>query len=317
METPGDLLEHLLRNTQSKLLIVSPFIKVNALKRLLSSVGDDVKVDCVTRWRLEEIIVGVSDLEIWGLFRTRPNASLSLRMNLHAKYYRGDESCLVGSANITHAALGWSLSPNLELLIPSPENQEFERELFAGTVEVTNALYDQFKVAVDNYPKISIPTSPTIKPGLPENITQTSSLKDQNIAVQPIPLETWFPLTRYPETLYSAYSGQLDKLSTAARQAAIADLAVLSIPTGLGEKTFNLLVSTLLIQMPAVYKIDCLIEEPQRFGAVRNLIRQITGVVRTEADTTWQTLMRWLLYFLPENYERKQPHHSEIFGKKA
>lgn len=316
MDTPGDLLEQLLRSTRSKLLIVSPFIKVNTLKRLLSSVGDDVRVDCVTRWRLDEIMVGVSDLEVWDLLRTRSNASLSLRMNLHAKYYRGDDNCLVGSANVTDAALGWSVAPNLELLIPSPDNQDFENELFAGTVKVTDALYEQYKTAVENCPKIAFPANPTFQPDLPENVTQISSPTDEYIAVQPISIETWLPTTRYPESLYSAYAGQLDKLTTAAREAAVADLAVLSIPIGFSEKTFNLFVATALVQMPVIYQVDCFVEKPRRFGAVRDLIKQITGVGKTEADTAWQTLMRWLLYFLPNTYERKQPHHSEIFEKK-
>lgn len=316
METPGDLLEQLLRNTQERLLIVSPFIKVNALKRLLSSAGDDVKVDCVTRWRLDEILLGVSDLEVWNLLRTRSNASLSLRMNLHAKYYRGDDNCLVGSANITDAALGWSVAPNLELLIPSPDNQDFENELFAGTVKVTDALYEQYKTAVENCPKIAFPAKPTFQSDLPENVAQISGPTDEYIAVQPILIETWLPTTRYPESLYSAYAGQLDKLTTAAREAAIADLAVLSIPIGFSEKTFNLFVATALIQMPVVSQINHFVERPRRFGAVRDLIKQITGIGKIEADTAWQTLMRWLLYFLPDNYTHTTPKHTEIFSVK-
>lgn len=316
MDTPGDSLEHLLRNTRSKLLIVSPFIKVNALKRLLGIVSDDVKVTCVTRWRLDEIIAGVSDLEIWDLLRAQSNAALLLRMNLHAKYYRGDDNCLIGSANITNTALGWSVAPNLELLIPSTENKDFENQLFAGTVDVTEALYYQYKLAVDNYPKTSYPINPSIQPDILEYGTQTSNPTGQFLAIHPVPLETWMPKTRFPESVYSAYIGQEEYISTATKESVTADLAVLSIPDGLNEKTFNLFVATALVQMPIISQVDRFVEKPQRFGAVRDLIMHITGFGKTDANTAWQTLMRWLLYYLPDKYERKQPHFSEIFGKK-
>jgi hypothetical protein len=312
VETPGVLLEQLFRNTRESLLIVSPFIKVSALKRLLDNLDNGVTVDCVTRWRLEEIIAGVSDLEVWKLLSSRPNTTLSLRMNLHAKYYRGDKSCLIGSANVTNTALGWSLAPNLELLIYASENHAFEKELFLGTVKVTDALYAQYKLAVANCPKALFPFSPIILPGSTDNPSQISG--STTLPTQPI--ETWLPETRYPETLYIAYSGQSDKLSIANRESALADLNILSVPIGLDEKTFKLFVGTMLSQMPIVYQLDHFIESPQRFGAVRDLIRQLTGIGKTEADMAWQTLMRWLLYFLPDNYESKRPRHSEIFEKR-
>lgn len=316
LKTPGDLLAQLLHGTQEKLLIVSPFIKANALKRLLSSIGEDVSIDCVTRWRLNEVLLGVSDLEVWDLLRTRSNASLWLRMNLHAKYYRGDGNCLVGSANVTNAALGWSVAPNLELLIPAPENQDFEKELFVGAVMVTDFLYERYKAAVENCHKVAFPSIASPPMGVLENTINVNSSAEYYAAVPSIPLETWLPYTRYPETLYTAYTGQIEKLSTAAKEAAIADLAILSIPTGLDEKAFNLYVAATLIQMPLIYQVDRYVEKPQRFGAVRDLIKQVTGITKTEADTAWQTLMRWLLYFSPQIYERKLSRHSEIFWRR-
>jgi hypothetical protein len=317
LETPGSLLEQLLRTVRSELLIVSPFIKVNTLKRILNGVGDDIKVGCVTRWRLEEIIAGVSDLEIWDLLCSRSNSTLSLRFNLHAKYYRGDENCLIGSANITNAALGWSLTPNLELLIPAYKNQDFEKELFTGTIDVTYALYEQYKAAVLNCPKIFVPFKPTIQPEILEEVTEVNFPPDQNVTCQPTRIETWLPTSRNPQNLFIAYSGQVDKLSTAAKETAGADLAILSIPPGLNEEVFNLFVAATINQIPVLYRVNRFVEMPQRFGAVRNLIKQITGIGNIEADTAWQTLMRWLLYFSPDDYEITQPHISEIFRKKS
>src|SRR5690606_13352584 len=115
----GDQLEQLCRSTTQTLWLVAPFIKQVTLKRLLEHVAPEVTIDCVTRWRLDEIVAGVSDLGVWLLIRERPNSTLWLRSDLHAKYYRGDHQALVGSANLTNTALGWSPRPNLELLISS------------------------------------------------------------------------------------------------------------------------------------------------------------------------------------------------------
>jgi len=43
---------------------------------------------------------------------------LYIRQDLHAKFFAADDRCLVGSANVTSAALGWREPANLELLIP-------------------------------------------------------------------------------------------------------------------------------------------------------------------------------------------------------
>jgi hypothetical protein len=46
---------------RQEIVLVAPFVKVGALRRLLEAVGEGVHVRCVTRWHPEEIDVGVSD----------------------------------------------------------------------------------------------------------------------------------------------------------------------------------------------------------------------------------------------------------------
>lgn len=114
----GTELSKLCTEADRELLLVAPFIKASVLERLLDKISSDVTLKCITRWFPEEIVTGVSDLEVWNLIQNRPNSSLWLRSDLHAKYYRADNHCLVGSANLTGKALGWSDCPNLELLVP-------------------------------------------------------------------------------------------------------------------------------------------------------------------------------------------------------
>src|SRR4051812_46006665 len=107
-------LDALCSNARDELVLVAPFIKQAVLMRLLDATASSVAVRVVTRWSPQEIKSGVSDLEVWDVINARSGAVLLLRADLHAKYYRADMSCLVGSANLTHAALGLATVPNLE-----------------------------------------------------------------------------------------------------------------------------------------------------------------------------------------------------------
>lgn len=106
----GTQLEQLCAAGRRDILLVAPFVKAHTLERLLGQVAAEVAVRCVTRWRPEEIVAGVSDLEVWPLLRDRVQSSLWLHPDLHAKLYRADDTCLIGSANITDTALGWNIT---------------------------------------------------------------------------------------------------------------------------------------------------------------------------------------------------------------
>lgn len=310
MLSPGVQLEHLCASAQQELVLVAPFIKVAAMERLVSNISNAVELKCVTRWRPEEIIAGVSDLEVWTLLRERTRSSLWLRPDLHAKFYRADEICLVGSANITFSALGWSINPNFELLASIPiDNSEivdFEEILLNGCVEVDDSIFEQVTSAVEAL-RDEIKFAPNI----------LELIEDQPPLEINIPLQAWLPSLRNPEALYKAYIGALDQLTTALRQSALVDLGVLNPPKGLSKNAFEAYIRTQLLQMPVVNKVDSFVISPQRFGAVRNLLSTLDCGKKPdfEPDRAWQTLMRWLLYFFPKRYTVEQPQYSEIFSR--
>lgn len=303
MSEVGKQLEDLCRESKSEILLVAPFIKVSALRRLFAQLSSNISVKCVTRWHLEDILAGVSDIEIWSLFTERQGSSLWLRSDLHAKYYRTGggthtegNRCLVGSANLTNAALGWSKHPNLELLISSPAIPSFEQELFSECVLVDQDLYEQ--------------TFKTV-----QLLKDASPIVPLAIEVLHIPDFAWLPRLRNPEDLYIAYYGNETKLSTVSREAALTDLRSLPIPKGLDRQVFEVCVGTLLLQKPLIRKIDKFLENPQRFGAVTEFMRSLpcSQVEDFDADRSWQTLMRWLRCFLSDRYALSIPNHSEVF----
>ncbi len=89
----------------------------------------------------------------------------------------------------------------------------------------------------------------------------------------------------------------------------------LPIIPNLSQKTFKAYIGTLLLQKPIIQKVDSFVQTPQRFGAVKNLLNSLPCAANPHfnAERAWQTLMRWLLYFLPNRYALSVPNYSEVF----
>jgi len=98
--------------------------------------------------------------------------------------------------------------------------------------------------------------------------------------------------------------------------AADTDLQALEVPAGLDEGAFDAVVRSRMIQSPVVERVDELLAESQRFGAVRDVLADTLNLDREEADHAWQTLMRWLLHFMPERYDRRVPSYSEVLTRR-
>lgn len=310
----GYLLKQLCNSSIQELHLAAPYIKVNTLTYLLEEVSSDVTIHCVTRWRPDELSIGVSDLEIWPLLRNRPRAKLWLRQDLHAKYYRSDNQCLIGSANLTHTALGLMNHSNFELLVPIQAADislsGFEKELYQSSIEVNESIYEKIANVVEiikqHQPKIIL----TRFDHLPDIDTSEENGIDESLSI-----ESWIPSLRVPENLYFAYLGERNKLTSASWSTAQNDLMTLRIPPCFGRDTFNCYVGALLVQMPIVKQVDEFLLLPRRFGAVTQFISTLPCSRRPnfDSDRVWQTLMRWLRYFLPERYSLSILNYSEIF----
>ena len=306
----GDRLQALCESAADELIIVAPFMKYRSLNNILQSVSSDLVIHCVTRWRPDEIAIGVSDIDIWLLLRERPNTSLRLRSDLHAKYYRADEKCFVGSANLTDTALGWTNSPNFELLIStsSDELQKFERELMKGCVSVDDNLYMYMKAIIEEMKVAQIGNSPVSDELLAEYLEE----------ITVAPAEAWLPTLRHPEKLYRVYKGNLQELGIGSRIAAISDLQALQVAPQLNESEFNNYVGILLLQKPLILRIDKFVAYRQRFGAVREFLESLpcqTNNLEFDSSIAWQTTMRWLIHFLPNRYKLWVDRRTEMFSR--
>ncbi|MFM6205960.1 hypothetical protein, partial [Planktothrix sp.] len=191
---------------------------------------------------------------------------------------------------------------NFELMVQLPANfpeiQEFETHLWHNTIQVDFQIYQQYLECVNQLKSqdFSLNLSPVQK-------QEVSSY------------EEWIPNLRNPEDLYLAYTEQWDKLTYGARELAAYDLQALPVIPDLEQTAFNAYVGILLLQKPVIQKVDQWVKTPHRFGAIRDLLASLPCAVTPNfnAERAWQTLMRWLLYFLPSRYALSVPNHSEIF----
>lgn len=291
----GDLVAEVFEGAISAVVICAPFVKEAPLRRLLDCVDRSVPIQIFTRWRPDEVAAGVSDTGVLPLVEAR-GGTVHLCERLHAKLFRADGRVLVGSANLTGAALGWSANPNLELLVEVPEETQavgaLEAALTSCSVPATAEIAAEVERVAALLPSLSgeVEASPT--PALPSS--------------------AWHPLLREPADLFVAYSKGADQLSSTSSAAAYADLAALELPPGLAREPFEALVANRLLQSPLVGEVDRLLEEPRRFGEVSKLLGLRLDLSHRDAQHAWQTLMRWLNHFLPQRYTHAVPSYSEI-----
>lgn len=312
--TPGQALQALVDSAERDLVLVAPFMKARVLDQLLKDVSDEVGVRCVTRWKPGEIAAGVSDLGVFDVLSSRPGASLRLLPHLHAKYFRADERCLIGSANLTASALGWSSPCNVEILVEvaptEPRLQEFEHFAFSEALVATAEFRSLMEIAAEEVVMCQRESE------LPISATWRDEAENRSHeAASSLTMTTWLPTLRQPRDLYLAYAGRGDELSEASREAALRDLVVLDPPVGLPREAFTQVIAATLLQMPMLAEIDAYVVRPRRFGAIRDLLASKTGQGLSQASDAWQTTMRWLLEFVPDRYRRTVPSHSEVFGR--
>ena len=216
-----------------------------------------------------------------------------LHDRLHAKYFRTEGAALLGSANLTGAALGWSSNPNLELLTDTPlqEVRNLEQRLRTEGVVATQEMAIAVEAAATTLPR-------------PVNF---------DLAAGELPSWSgWLPTLRQPSDLFVAYQAGPQRLSNTSAQSAALDLAVLDLAPGLTKDQFYGVIGIRLLQQPIIASVDELLSEPRRFGHVTSHLRSRVGVDKAEGDVLWQTLMRWLFEFLPGRYSRAVPNRSEV-----
>lgn len=303
MTALGQRLIEAAKLSRREVVLIAPFIKADALAMILENVSDPtIPITVVARWIPVEIVAGVCDLEIFDVVSSRQKAALYIHPLLHAKLYRFDDFILIGSANVTRRALGWTAPANVEILVgptePHADMRSIERSILSASILVDAALRDSVRQKVD------------VLKASPPSVAEVFEPETREVA------RTWLPICRAPDRLWNVYSGfETWRLVEAAINAANDDLATLNIPAGLSRDQFRQFVTATLERMPLVQEIELAAQNGLTPEAASTLISEANGSngLPYSSIEMWEVLQAWLIYFFPGRY-RREPS-SELFRR--
>ena len=262
------------------IVLAAPYIKVDALSRVVGEVSEDASLTCITRWQVEDIATGVSDLECYPIIRAIGGV-FRLHSNLHAKYFRADEHILIGSANVTNSALGWATEPNVEILCsPGPDFDAatFEAMLVEDSREIGNREFSRWQSIED-----------TAAQGEMRELPEHSWSR----------LNAWRPMTRDPANLLLAYR-ELDEVIASPDElnAAKRDLGVLQLPHGLTGEDFENRISIAFLNTPFVQ--DVLNSQDADITSTSRSLAERYDLSVTEARRGVEAVRNWFAFFLSD-----------------
>src|ERR1700687_2228109 len=139
------------------LWVVVPFVKLDALKRLLDSAPPATEFKIICRWRPADLVARVSDLEIFGFLQER-GCELFINHQIHLKLYVfASNVALSTSGNLTLSGLGYSDSNRANIEVGSlveltaPDWVNLYR-VVSGSRLVTPEVYSRFEEFVKSQP---------------------------------------------------------------------------------------------------------------------------------------------------------------------
>ncbi len=291
---PGDTLLALLSSATEPVFLIAPFIKQDAMARLLGAIPDDIPVTCVTRWRPDEVAAGVSDLEVFDLIRARASGTLLLQPHLHAKLYRVGDRRLLGSANISGRALGWHEPANLEILLavdgPNDALDLFEQNLFTTVMLASSQVRDAVALAAD-----------AIAATMPKS-TWNAVSSTQTV----LSSSYWLPTCPRPDLLYRVYAGTIgDMLLANSRILGENDLAFLEPPAGLSDRNFHAFIGAMLRQVRWIQDLDQLTTQGLTDTvAAATIAASLPPDHDFSPEALWNVTKDWLMHFFPNQYDR-------------
>lgn len=197
--------------------IFTPFIQRDTLEDVVPA--DDVDTVIVTRWRLADLVSGVSDPEIFEWVREH-GYTLKIHSRIHAKVYSWDlDTGLIGSANLTNAGMRIGETSNIEVLHgPTQLPVEVQYRLRQAEMEAQLVTRNDYEKAIDY---------------LEETDTDHPEYENIDIGEDPEFLVSQLPMTEAPDILISVLAGDdsrdLDDLEPATQRCVLHDIAMYAL----------------------------------------------------------------------------------------
>lgn len=282
---------------------IAPYVKLDALSKLLKlPLSESFYI--ITRWKINDILLGVSDLDIYPLLAER-GIPLYIHNRLHLKLYQyGRDLALCGSANITSPGLGLIEKPNLELSCSvkiTSQEQAAVQSLCDQSIRVTDEIYSKFLESTSSL-------EPPVARDYPE--------PDIGDLIADRFLISSLPACQSPMTLYQYYRNP-EGLPDSSYRDYIHDYNLFQLSPGLSRDEFFHKLKIEFTGQDFVQLVASVIKEKTncRFGEVNNLIhehcRDVPLPYRWEIKPATNRLYDWLSDLIDEiSWDR--PGHSQI-----
>ena len=283
----GSRIRELFSRSPVQATVIAPFIKVNALESVLAILPDASHFYCVTRWLAQDIVQGVSDLEVLDVIESRRNGTLALVDNLHAKLYVADNACLVGSSNVTLSGFGDIGEGNIEVLVET-------------TVDDPGVSATLSEIARSQRPATR---------ELAEQLRQRVELLDAHAnfrSGQP----GWIPLSFKPEMAFALYS-QLSPthkpdLLLDADRIVLEDIFRADILPGNSEVAFTATIRERLAAIPPAARfLQGTTDQLLTFGDLDGYFSHFKLDDYSNGDL-WRAFVNWMSYFYPERVMKQE-----------
>jgi len=270
----------------NRVVVITPFVTRNGLRPVLDVISPGASITLFTRWRADEVAMGVSDPYVFDLL-SEVGGNVRLHHLLHAKaYIRPGHAALVGSANLTSFALGWRRAGGVELLVEVSDEHPSVVAL-VEFLEVTSA-----EATADTRDQV-------LEQATAFDLDRSTPLGSEKSTP---PTSVWLPAYAQPKSLWRVYKGEREEtISELARP----DLAALDLPAGLTEREFKAYVASALLQgLPGQMAEE--LRNRSTYQAVERLkvLVDQAGLQIDDPERAWHTLSAWLAYFLPKRFTR-------------
>ncbi|AMH94609.1 hypothetical protein AR505_0888 [methanogenic archaeon ISO4-H5] len=294
------------KDCDEPIYIISPFIEISALEKILQNV-ETSEISIVTTWKLSDIKSGISTLDLYPLCKQK-GWTLYINNLIHAKIYsKSFKNCFLGSMNCTNKALFNPLG-NIECVyymnMMNVGNRIELNKIIAESILVNETIYQQYLNKIEQIETGGIPEDDFELNDLsPYYVFQLPTVKD--------PHELW-EYIQNPKYFTDEDASYCEH-----------DLAIYTSGTMeyASESEFINDLKDHFLSHPFIKKIDSKITyEGMRFGAYKELVRDICADVPVPfaKDLTRfiQNLYGWFTIIFPEFYYIDIPgSHSQCLHK--
>lgn len=298
------VLEDKLKAGDKLILLVVPFIKLEALKQLLWAAEKSPGLKIVVRWQEQDILAGVSDLEIYPFLKAQ-GITLYFNPDIHLKLYVFQSNAALNtSGNLTLSGLGYKEGGNVEVGNMVELLSDDWQRLFSiidASTQVDDDVYNKLQEAVKHTPKAPPDSSRSLWP----------TFQRKQFTIQTL------PATETPDQLIAYYLALKSQYTSEEERRFAHDLAIYKIEPGLEEATLRIRLAQAVRINPFVKEfIDELkSKNSMSFGLVTAWLHEkcedVPVPYRWEIKDSVRILYNWLQFAFPE-VTWDIPRHSQV-----